>query len=127
MPERCTSRGGSRRRRSAICSARFTVRARPSALRDEPLNPGEFLRGRRRARDKGTPTPAPSRSETGPWSLLGVPRDATPDELKRAYRKLARDLHPDLHPHASHEERADLSRRFSAVTTAYNELRSRVA
>ena len=112
----------------ARVSFRVTVRAPPSALRDEPLDAGEFLRGRRRARDRGTPTPAPSRpTTTGAWVLLGVPRDATPDELKRAYRKLARDLHPDLHPHATAEERAALSQRFSAVTTAYNELRSRVA
>lgn len=111
----------------ARISFRVTVRAPPSALRDAPLDPGEFLRGRRRARDRGTPTPAPSRPESGAWVLLGVPRDATPDELKRAYRKLARALHPDLHPHATDEERSELSRRFSAVTTAYHELLSRVA
>ena len=111
----------------ARISFRVTVRPPPSALREEPLNPGEFLRGRRRARDRGTPTPTASKPEAAPWRELGVPRDATPEELKRAYRKLARDLHPDLHPHASPEERAELSRRFSAVTTAYNELRSRVA
>lgn len=111
----------------ARVSFRVTVRAPPGALRDEPLDAGEFLRGRRRARDRGTPTPAPSRPETGAWVLLGVRRDATPDELKHAYRKLARDLHPDLHPHATPEQRTELAQRFSAVTTAYHELRTRVA
>lgn len=32
------------------------------------------------------------------YKVLGVERNATPDEIKRAYRKLARKHHPDLHP-----------------------------
>lgn len=32
------------------------------------------------------------------YSILGVSRDATPDDLKRAYRKLAREFHPDVNP-----------------------------
>jgi DnaJ-class molecular chaperone len=33
-----------------------------------------------------------------PYQVLGVPRDATPEAIKRAYRKLARQHHPDLNP-----------------------------
>jgi len=32
------------------------------------------------------------------YAILGVPRTATNDEIKKAYRKLARDKHPDLDP-----------------------------
>lgn len=33
-----------------------------------------------------------------PYDILGIPRTATPDEVKRAYRKKARENHPDLNP-----------------------------
>ena len=33
-----------------------------------------------------------------PYELLGVPKDADHKAIKRAYRRLARETHPDLHP-----------------------------
>jgi DnaJ-class molecular chaperone len=33
-----------------------------------------------------------------PYKVLGIPRDAAPDAIKQAYRKLARQHHPDLNP-----------------------------
>jgi molecular chaperone DnaJ len=32
------------------------------------------------------------------YKIIGVAKDATPDDIKRAYRKLARKYHPDLNP-----------------------------
>jgi molecular chaperone DnaJ len=50
------------------------------------------------------------------YATLGVARDATPEEIKRAYRKLARELHPDVNPDAETQDR------FKEVTAAYEVL-----
>jgi len=54
--------------------------------------------------------------------LLGIEDGADLDEVKRAYRRLARSLHPDLRPDAGDDERRTLERRFAEVTAAYEAL-----
>lgn len=56
----------------------------------------------------------------GAWALLGLPVGAPPEQIKRAWRQLARDLHPDLHAGASDE--AERSARFQQVSAAYRRL-----
>jgi DnaJ-domain-containing protein 1 len=126
----------------AQISFRVTVRPPRGALVDEPLGPPEFLTGRKRARDRvqqpptsGTYSSRPGAAAgmpgmPGGWDptranayrTLGVPFGAAPDDVKRAYRRLVRTYHPDLHPGASHDERRDLSARFAEVTAAYRAL-----
>jgi hypothetical protein len=99
---------------------RACIRQPKEALRDNPLQASEFLRGRRRARDRGATTPNPP--ESSAYVLLGVERDADAAEIRRAFRRIARQLHPDAHPHASDVERRALALKFAQVAAAYQAL-----
>lgn len=50
------------------------------------------------------------------YKTLGIDRNATEDEIKRAYRKLARQYHPDINPDAESEAR------FKEINEAYTVL-----
>jgi DnaJ-class molecular chaperone len=50
-----------------------------------------------------------------PYAALGVPRAASGDDIRRAYRKLAKELHPDVRPNDRAAEE-----RFKRATAAFN-------
>ena len=50
------------------------------------------------------------------FGVLGLAREASDTDIKRAYRQLARDLHPDVNPDPEAKER------FQEVTRAYEAL-----
>jgi DnaJ-class molecular chaperone len=57
-------------------------------------------------------------SSGDPYATLGVKRDAAQQEIQKAYRRLAKELHPDLNPGNKEAEQ-----RFKEVSAAYDVLR----
>ena len=51
------------------------------------------------------------------YEILGISRNATQDEIKKAYRRLARKYHPDLNPNSKEAEE-----RFKEISEAYQVL-----
>ena len=51
--------------------------------------------------------------DTDYYAILGIPTTATLADIKRAYRRLARQYHPDTNPDK------DAARRFRQITEAY--------
>lgn len=56
---------------------------------------------------------------TDPYKVLGVSKDATEDEIKKAYRKKAKECHPDLHPDDPHAQE-----KMNEVNEAYDMLKN---
>jgi DnaJ-class molecular chaperone len=50
-----------------------------------------------------------------PYAALGVPKSSSADDIRKAYRKLAKELHPDVRPN----DKAN-AERFKRVTAAFN-------
>src|SRR5271169_3928 len=50
-----------------------------------------------------------------PYQVLGVKPEASADEIRKAYRKLAKELHPDLNP-----GKPEAEARFKSVSAAYD-------
>ncbi|CDO68337.1 hypothetical protein BN946_scf184799.g64 [Trametes cinnabarina] len=53
------------------------------------------------------------------YEVLSLKSDASPDDIKKAYRKLALKYHPDKHAGASDEAKAEASVRFQQLGFAY--------
>jgi hypothetical protein len=100
----------------------------PRPLDDDPTSPrplggSEFLSGRprHRARNSTHVFPEARRSE-GALSVLGLGAGASREDIRRAFRELARQHHPDRRPGAGHRERLEMLRRFAEISRAYHTL-----
>lgn len=56
------------------------------------------------------------------YEILGVDKKASADELKSAYRKLAKKYHPDLYTNASEAEKKNAEEKFKEINHAYDVL-----
>ena len=86
---------------------------------ERPLMPGERLMMPHAATCKPqprAPKPPPQPASVGLYEVLGVPTTADTATIRSAYRKLARQLHPDIN------QAPDVADRFKQVTEAYDVL-----
>jgi curved DNA-binding protein len=79
-------------------------------------NEGLDVPAARSRRDYETSLPDRSMDFKDYYAILGVPRDASADDIKRAYRKLARKYHPDV------SKLPDTETRFKEVNEAHEVL-----
>src|SRR4029078_11732299 len=112
---------GELRHRPPLARSRGAARPSANGLREgDPRRPGRRLRAlpprRGRVRRRLGETPGARRgcryprkpmatAERDYYELLGVRRDAPDGDIKRAFRKLARELHPDVSTAPDAEER----------------------
>lgn len=53
------------------------------------------------------------------YQILGLPRSASADDIKKAYRRLARQVHPDLH---SGSKKSEMEKKFKELNAAHEVL-----
>jgi len=99
-------------------SAREFLHGRPRA-RDRERRPKAFEREPRRAEPSTAVPPASARRALA-LSTLGLKTEVDRATLQRTFRSLAVHLHPDRHPSATADEKAELMRRFAEVSAAYH-------
>ena len=85
---------------------------------DQPDGSGQTESGSSR-RDSGAES---EQSLKSPYTILGVARDASMDEIKKAYSRLANKYHPDKVHHQGEEVSAMAEKRFKEIESAYREL-----
>lgn len=70
---------------------------------------------------QGQPQPRSTPAGDPPWKVLGVDPNASIDDIKKAYRKLAMEWHPDrLDASATHTEKQHAHEMFQRIQRAYS-------
>jgi DnaJ-domain-containing protein 1 len=80
---------------------------------------------------RGTKRPAsqertpPSGVMTDPYAVLGVPKNATMDQVRKAYRELSARYHPDKVAFLGEKEQAHAHRRMSEINAAWEAIKAK--
>lgn len=81
--------------------------------------PAEEPDGQTRSSDQKTA----AFDSTDPYTVLGIDRQAAPEEIHQAYKKLAAQYHPDKLAHLGDEFRALAEKKFKQIQQAYDTLK----
>lgn len=107
---------------------RFHPPRRPRAVQlpCPPLRPVEFLHGRQRRRDRLSDTVRTDGARPAPrlraLAVLGLGPQATAEDVRLAFRRLAAAWHPDRLPVGSERERQRAGERFAELSQAFHAL-----
>lgn len=58
------------------------------------------------------------------YTILGIDKNASQEDIKKAYRTKAREYHPDKHANGSDSEKEMAERKFKEINEAYEQLKS---
>lgn len=82
----------------------------------------QFLSGRQRASGNGDGRRTSLHPRSDALSVLGLPSDATHEQIRRRHRELVRKFHPDAQPNLGPVAQKEASERFQAIQRAYETL-----
>jgi hypothetical protein len=82
---------------------------------------GAYGNYQRQTGNNGFPGYVPNKDKY--YEVLGVSKDATPNELKKAYRKMAMKYHPDKANNLDEKTRAQYEAKFKEINEAYENLK----
>jgi curved DNA-binding protein CbpA len=60
---------------------------------------------------------------TDPYAVLGVPHNASQEQVRRAYHRLAKRYHPDLHPDAPSEQMRRVNQAWQTLSSPVRKMR----
>ncbi|GIW22725.1 MAG: hypothetical protein KatS3mg068_1732 [Candidatus Sericytochromatia bacterium] len=63
-------------------------------------------------------------NEDNHYKILGIEQNATTEQIHKIYKELAISLHPDRNPNLSQDEKIQLEKIFSKITSSYNLLKN---